>query len=393
VFFMNDRETYKEYEYEPLANQLWLATTGFDIEDFFGVPLINGAISYRDNHHDYEKETAGFADASLEIIDHLKLSAGVRVSHTEFGFTEYSDGAFGVGGDLLPIVASGATKEHPITPKVALSYDIGGGVLYASARKGYRIGGANALLPNICTAQLQSLGITGQAPPYTSDSVWSYELGAKGTVADGKLMLAASVFRINWSRIQGVIPLNSCAYTFTGNFGSAVSEGGDLQFLYTPFRGLEFGGSLAYTNAHYTQTVPVPGDDTQLLARDGDPLLNTPRLQGDVSLSYTWPAWQGVNPYARVDTSYTGHYYRTYSDGVNGFIGTIRDGKALTNVSLRAGAKFSNWDLSAFINNLTDKSTPLFEDVGTVAGTYGAEAVRSISLRPRTLGFQATYRY
>jgi hypothetical protein len=71
----------------------------------------------------------------------------------------------------------------------------------------------------------------------------------------------------------------------------------------------------------------------------------------------------------RVDTTYTGHYY-SYSDGVNGFIGSTRDD-----------------------HNLTDNSTPLFEDVGTVAGTYGAQAIRSISLRPRTLGFQITYRH
>jgi hypothetical protein len=58
-----------------------------------------------------------------------------------------------------------------------------------------------------------------------------------------------------------------------------------------------------------------------------------------------------------------------------------------------AGAKFSGWDIAAFIHNLTDNSTPLFEDVGTVAGTYGAQAIRSISLRPRTLGFQITYRH
>jgi hypothetical protein len=146
---------------------------------------------------------------------------------------------------------------------------------------------------------------------------------------------------------SGVIPLNSCAYTYTGNFGSAVSQGADLQFLNTPLRGLEFGGSLAYTNAHYTESVPVPGDNTQLLARNGDWLLNTPRIQGDFSMSFTWTAWSGVNAYARADTSY----------------------------------------------NLTDNSTPLFEDAGTKPGSYGAEAIRSISLRPRTLGFDVTYRY
>jgi outer membrane receptor protein involved in Fe transport len=393
LFFMDDREAYREYEDEPLANDLWLATTGFDILDFFGVPLIDNRISYRDFRHDRERESAVFADVSYKLTPRLKLSAGVRASHTEFRFAETSDGPFGVDANLDPLVTSGGSKEHPITPKASLSYDLGNGVLYASARKGYRIGGANALLPNICTEQLASLGINGQAPPYTSDSVWSYELGAKRALADGKLQLAASAFRINWSRIQGVIPLNSCAYTFTGNFGSAVSQGGDLQFLFAPVRGLELSGSIAYTDAHYTQTVPVPGDATQLLARDGDELLSTPRWQGDLSLSYAWSLRNDWGLYARADSSYTGRYFRTYSQGVNGYIGSIRDGQSIADVSLRAGLKIDSWDISAFIKNLTDNATPLFEDVGTRPGSYGATAVRNISMRPRTVGFTATYRY
>src|SRR5262249_15528814 len=159
----------------PLADDLWLATTGFDILDFFGVPLIDGAISYRDARHDREQESAVFADVSYKLTSRLKVSAGVRASHTQFNFTETSDGAFGVGGDLLPVVTSGSSSEHPVTPKASVSYALDNGVIYASARKGYRIGGANALLPNICDEQLRSLGINGQAPPYTSDSVWSYE--------------------------------------------------------------------------------------------------------------------------------------------------------------------------------------------------------------------------
>jgi iron complex outermembrane receptor protein len=248
-------------------------------------------------------------------------------------------------------------------------------------------------LPNICTPQLQSLGINGQAPPYTSDSVWSYEIGAKSSLAGGKVQLAASAFRINWSRIQGVIPLNSCAYTFTGNFGTAVSQGGDLQLLLAPLRGLELSGSISFTDAHYTQTVPVPGDATQLLVRNGDELLSTPRWQGDLGISYTWSLHNGWNAYARADSTYSGRYVRTYSEGVNGYIAAIRDGQSITEVSLRSGVKFDSWDISAFVKNLTDNATPLFEDVGTKPDTYGAMAIRSISMRPRTVGFTATYRY
>jgi len=139
--------------------------------------------------------------------------------------------------------------------------------------------------------------------------------------------------------------------------------------------------------------VPVPGDATQLLVRSGDELLSTPRWQGDLGLSYAWSLHNGWNAYARVDSTYTGRYFRTYSQGVNGYLAAIRDGESITDVALRSVVRFNSWDVSAFVKNLTDNATPLFEDVGTKPGTYGAMAIRSISMRPRTVGFTATYRY
>src|SRR5262249_17990377 len=158
-------------------------------------------------------------------------------------FDEVSDGPFGVGGDLLPLATSGKSSESPVTPKGGLSYDLDNGLVYANVAKGYRIGGANQLLPNICAAQLQSLGVNGTAPPYTSDKVMSYEIGAKRRFADGRVLLSASAFKVDWSRIQGIIPLNSCAYSYTGNFGTAVSRGADLQLVLEPARGVEISGN------------------------------------------------------------------------------------------------------------------------------------------------------
>ena len=393
MFLTDNRESYKEAEVEPLADELWLATTGFNINDFFGVPQIDGDISYRDRRVTREKEIAGFADASFKVTDRLKLNGGLRVSHTQFSFTEVSDGPFGVGGDLLPLATDGKSKESPVTPKGGISYDLDNGLAYANVAKGYRIGGANQLLPNICADQLKSLGVNGAAPPYTSDKVLSYEVGAKRRFADGNVLISGSVFRVDWSRIQGIIPLNSCAYSYTGNFGTAVSQGGDLQLLVQPFRGLEVGGTLAYTDAHYTETVPVPGDATQLLVKNGDPLLFTPKWAGSLNLGYNWSPVDGYNTYVRGDGTYSGSYERTYSEGVNGFIDSIRHGQSITEFSLVGGVKHDEWDAFLFIHNLTNNSTPQAEDVGTHPGTYGATAIRSISLRPRTIGVSLTWRH
>jgi iron complex outermembrane recepter protein len=395
VYFTDNREGYHEAEVEPQANALWLALTGFDIADFFGVPQLPGAVSYTDDRVSREQELAEFADASFKVTEHFKVTGGVRFSRTKFSFTENSNGPFGVGADLLPLSTSGSSTDHPVTPKLGASYDLPDGLIYATASKGYRIGGANQILPNICQAQLISLGINGAAPPYTSDKVMSYELGFKKLLDDGKLLLTSSVFWINWNNIQGVIPLNSCAYSYTGNFGTAVSRGFDAQLQYEPIKGLEFSGSIAMTDAHYTQTVSAPNDPTDELVKNGDPLLYTPKWSGTAGVGYTWPVHDGIDAYARTDAQYTGNYFNTYSAGVNGYLPLIRDGQSITSVQLRGGVKSKSgaWDASAFVKNLTDNSTPLSVDSGTVPGTYGYSALRYISLRPRTIGIAVSYHY
>jgi iron complex outermembrane recepter protein len=395
VYFTDNREGYHEAEVEPQANALYLAVTGFDILDFFGVPQLPGNISYTDDRVSREQELAEFADASFKITEHFKVTGGVRFSRTKFSFVENSNGPFGVGADLLPLFTSGASTDHPVTPKFGASYDLPDGLIYATASKGYRIGGANQILPNICQAQLISLGINGAAPPYTSDKVMSYEVGFKKRLDEGRLLFSSSVFWINWSNIQGVIPLNSCAYSYTGNFGTAVSRGFDVQLQYEPIKGLEFSGTLAMTDAHYTQTVTAPNDATDVLVKNGDPLLFTPKWAGTAGVSYTWGVRDGIDAYARADGQYTGNYFNTYSAGVNGYLPLIRDGQSITSVQLRGGLKSNSgaWDASAFVKNLTDNSTPLNVDSGTVEGTYGYTALRNISMRPRTIGVAVSYHY
>ena len=239
------------------------------------------------------------------------------------------------------------------------------------------------------------MGVNGTAPPYASDSVWSYELGGKQRFDDNKLQLEASVFKIDWTRIQGTIPLNSCALSYTGNFGTATSQGFDLQGEFRPIRGLDINGSVSYTDAHYTQTVFVPGSTTQLLAKNGDELTNTPKWQGDIGVQYNWDIFHEMEAYGRVDTTYTGGYFRTYSPAVNGYTALIYKGKPILQSSLRAGVKKNNIDASVFVQNLFNNDIPVFSTVGTTAGTFGAsaQAVRNQSLRPRTFGLTVTYHY
>src|SRR6202030_3211473 len=107
-------------------------------------------------------------------------------------FTNFSDGAQNFG-DLGP--TGGSKDELPVTPMADLTWQFTpDDMVYATIAKGYRIGGANPLFPvGACTE------ITAEPTSYNSDSVISYEAGAKDRFLVGRLLASGSVFYLKWS--------------------------------------------------------------------------------------------------------------------------------------------------------------------------------------------------
>jgi MFS family permease len=89
--------------------------------------------------------------------------------------------------------------------------------------------GATAIGNPLCTPSLTALGLSTVPTSYSSDSLWSYEIGAKDTLFNRRLAIEASAFMIDWSNIQTSVNLPSCAQMFTANRGKAISRGFDLQ--------------------------------------------------------------------------------------------------------------------------------------------------------------------
>ena len=117
-----------------------------------------------------------------------------------------------------------------MTPKAVLSWQPDhDNLLYASASKGFRPGGPNVGVGTICGSNL-SCARAHQAPgQYSSDSLWSYEIGSKNTFLDHTLQINASLFYIDWNNIQQNVYLPACGEQFTANLGKAKSEGGDIE--------------------------------------------------------------------------------------------------------------------------------------------------------------------
>ena len=275
----------------------------------------------------------------------FELTLGAR----KFWLREYSevsaDGLFNSGPSFQPRLSS---SETGVSPKVALSYDVSKhALLYASASKGFRPGGPNVPVPSFCDPGLQQLGLTAsQVANYKSDSLWNYEVGAKGEV--GNLILTGAAFQMNWSGIQQHIVVPVCSFALTANGGFARVRGFELELSGRPAPGLEGRLGVGYQSPKLLE----PGL-TGLPA--GSRILQVPYFTGTAAVTYTRPIGSGLEGFISTDFSYVGSSLS--STTVSTFGPVERAGYGLWNA--RVGAQWGGNELELYARNITNSEANL----------------------------------
>ena len=380
------------------------------------LPCPGGLIYFGPIDRVIDKQIAAFGEVSFRFTDTLKATAGLRVARVEFTGSTFEGGPF-LGTPNAGINAS--ASEHPLTPKAVVSWQPNrDNLYYASAAKGYRVGGVNVGVGDICGKDLQTLGLPTGAdgmrhPPdsFSSDSLWSYEIGGKNTLLDHRLQINSSLFLIDWKNIQQNVYLPNCGEQFTANLGQVQSRGGDIDLLFRPIDTLMLELTVAYTDARFTRSSCAGalqfdasvGACTGLV--NGVPSSAPPivserdRLPGapwsiTAAAEKTF-AWQERHPYVRVDYQFTNAQTALLpnQDTRNALFDATLPGLPQTkNLQLRAGLRWNGYDVSLFAQNLLDQNPVLFKsrDIAndTTDNLYFARGVR-----PRTVGLTATYRY
>ncbi len=356
-------------------------------------PVGDGYIYKQDPYSSLDRQLAIFGQADAKLTDKLKLTVGLRYAKADFeGHAHYT--GFVVGP---PVTSSGTLNENPVTPKIGLNYQVDAdNLLYATAAKGYRIGGTNAAVGVGCYgpgSALEAIGLTSVPSQYNSDNVWSYEVGSKNSFADHRVLFNASAYMIKWKDIQQNVQLSSCGFQFTGNLGEATSQGFDLQTQIKVNDALNVGGTFAYNDAHYTQTVRLLATALSIV-QDNDHLSASPWTLSLFS-QVNFPAF-GRDGYARADYQYSAKQTDATpnQNPLNGGYSLWYNGvPAQSYTSLRAGVKWNRLDVSLYAQNLFDTHPKLTgnQDIGTPTG--GTPLFYYITWRPRTVGITATYRY
>jgi len=338
-----------------------------------------------------DRQIALFGQVDLEVLPKIKATVGLRVANIQTVGNGYFSGALAGGA----VVTSGTLTETPVTPKFGLSWQPDANDLfYATISKGYRVGGINSQVGALCGSSLTGLGLSSAPASFKSDSLWSYELGAKNTLLDHRLQIDSSLYYIDWKDIQHNIYL-SCGLQFAANLGKATSKGFDVAMHLRATSSLTLGLDLGYTDAYYNDTVyaGTAGVGAPIVTA-GDVLSTTP-WNANLALDYLFPSQGQYDPYLHIDYQFTsGQRGLAPIQDANNALGTVADlstppGVATRVLALRAGARWDQFDASLFVNNALDQAPVLFQSRDIV----GSQLYFQRSLRPRTIGLTGTYRF
>ncbi len=276
-----------------------------------------------------------FANTSYALTDQLEVGAGLRYFEDEQG-----DGTQ-VG------------NFDSVDPRLYVNYDFNEDVkAYASIAKGFRSGGFN-------------FDFLGQ-PPFEPESIWTYELGSKMSVFDGRLDAEVALFYSDYKDYVtfGINQATQIAYYF--NAGNAEIKGVDWDFAWRATDDLQLIFNGSYIDAKISEV-----DPSALFIAPGDRIDNIPEFQ--YGLSAICDFMTGDKPgFVRVDYSHRGETTSPLSIGPSGVIKLL---------NIKFGWQWNeNLSFGLFAKNLLNER----EYFAPPTTLIGAEA----RTRPRTIGIE-----
>jgi iron complex outermembrane receptor protein len=327
-----------------------------------------------------DEQTAVFGQGDFHLTSQWTVTAGVRVAEVKTSQSNVNgNGAL----DAVPPYAVTDLKQTPTTPRLSVSYQLDqNNMFYAAAGKGFRIGGGNDPLPAVC-------GYSEVPKSYTADYIWSYEIGAKNKLFDGKMEIDSSAFHINWSNIQQLAQ-PACGISYTFNAGSAVSNGFDLALQALPIEHVKLDFSVGYADAHFTTN--VYDSHGNILVQDGDKIGYLPFVISpwniNTAVNYEIPLpGDGEKIHLRIEDQYRSKNpgpFTNYITNSPGYSPQQGVDPATNMVNARLGFTKDKLDVGLFCNNVFDTHPDLAK--------YGQAVLSAPSystFRPRTVGLSA----
>ncbi len=320
-----------------------------------------------------EKDYALFGQVYWRFLPRYTLTLGARQywlrQHTDYT----ADGFMNFGPTTTDPQSN---SQSGLDPKVALSYQASQStLLYVSAAKGFRAGNAQAYAPFCAEPNLPVTDIT----QLRSDTLWTYEAGAKVQLSNPGLLITADGFHIDWKNIQQQVALPCGAY-FDINGGEAKINGAEFQAMGYLVPRLQVRLGVGYEKTDLTD----PGALGLVGLTQGSRLMGVPAWTASAGAIYRRPITTRVSGFLSADYSYTGNS----QSELNGGAGLIATRPSFSLVNARIGIDWGQSELSLNGSNLSN-SKPNVGDIGYVGyaqyDATGTVIPQVATLRPATV--------
>jgi len=297
-------------------------------------------------------------------------------------------------------------------------------MVYATAAKGFRLGGANQPIPvapltscpppanggplqgneyalqlkllNGCSTSVYLNQNGDLTSTFASDSVWNYEIGEKSSWFDRHLIANVSAYYERWKDPQIATNLNG--YGITANGGDARIYGFEAELQALLAQEWTFGVNAGYTNAEFTESSPITGYPS------GYSVPDIPDFTASATLRWKHPITDTMSAVGTLEGDYVG----TRTDAPYGESITIYPNSptyidkllihlpsyAFLNLRLGLTGNTSSggaWTASLYVNNLTNKIAILDPQpqIDLQLNAY----VRYLINQPITTGIDLAYKF
>jgi len=287
-----------------------------------------------------EEDKSIFGELYWKFLDKWTLTLGGRQYWLD-QTADYTADGFLNGGQTTSSPQS--NSQSGFNPKVALQLQASAATMvYASASKGFRAGGAQANFPG-CSSNIPLEDVTH----IKSDTLWTYELGTK--VQTSRSLISAAAYDIEWNDLQQQVAL-PCGFYLQVNGKKARIYGGEIEADGHLTSQLPFRLGLGYEHSEITD----PGN-LALVGQFGNPgiqpgtrVSGVPAYTAFVGGVYTHSLNADTQGFITADYSYTGNSVSLIVGGS----GAVATRPGFGAVNLRFGVDHGEHELSLNLHNL-----------------------------------------
>lgn len=320
---------------------------------------------------------AVFGQFSYQLSDTLELALGGRYSYEEVDNEADVDYQIPLIGFNVDFEDASSADFDQFTPMASLSYrpsdDL---MLYLTYAHGFKAGGYQKN-----TATLES------NIPFDSETSRNYEAGIKMRLANGRINVDASVYRIDLrdQQLQTIVEVGAgnVPVSAIDNAGKGFTQGFELSSSLLATSRLRIDANVGYVEAEYDEYFNDEGLD-----RSGDPFPYVPDWTARLGVEYRLPvADSGRDLLIYADYRYVGGYETGTATGID----PLFDIDAYDRLDLRLSLESDRWDFTVFAENLLDSYdvTHVWNAFFFADNALNYDQV----LPPRRLGARLTYTF